>query len=395
MKRMHEEVECTIPTIGFNVETLTTRSNSFRCWDVGGCDKIRPLWRHYMLDVRLLVFMIDSNDVERLEDALKELNYMLMENDMMGKPVLLLANKQDLPRALSAGEIINKAKLHESTGRDWYVLPTTLMGTTNSVGQVRAWLDCFASDNWEGCKAVDGILYKLADGATNIEEIAERRDQSKEEISATSTTSASALQANTSNEAIVQQVADHDLQKVEAMKISWLEREDEADEVFLACILDGSAEVWDHYVHIRLAYVYISQHGVQQGFGLVAHAIKTYLDKKAGKQSFHATMTHFWCHTLGFALCSLHSDAGHVSLKDFVQALFSHEKLAAYELWSGRSFGKWFSSAVMFGAEARARVLQPDLQALPPLLDLLRQKESLLQLPTHAEDLAFLLNLQN
>ena len=41
------EVVNTIPTIGFNVETVEYKNISFTVWDVGGQDKIRPLWRHY------------------------------------------------------------------------------------------------------------------------------------------------------------------------------------------------------------------------------------------------------------------------------------------------------------------------------------------------------------
>jgi small GTP-binding protein len=37
----------TIPTVGFNVETVTYKNVKFNVWDVGGQDKIRPLWRHY------------------------------------------------------------------------------------------------------------------------------------------------------------------------------------------------------------------------------------------------------------------------------------------------------------------------------------------------------------
>ena len=37
----------TIPTVGFNVETVSYKNTRFNVWDVGGQDKIRPLWRHY------------------------------------------------------------------------------------------------------------------------------------------------------------------------------------------------------------------------------------------------------------------------------------------------------------------------------------------------------------
>lgn len=41
------EIVTTIPTIGFNVETVEYKNINFTVWDVGGQDKIRPLWRHY------------------------------------------------------------------------------------------------------------------------------------------------------------------------------------------------------------------------------------------------------------------------------------------------------------------------------------------------------------
>src|SRR6185436_9240917 len=41
------EVVTTIPTLGFNVETVQYKKINFTVWDVGGQDKIRPLWRHY------------------------------------------------------------------------------------------------------------------------------------------------------------------------------------------------------------------------------------------------------------------------------------------------------------------------------------------------------------
>lgn len=42
-----EQDVTTIPTVGFNVETVTYKNTKFNVWDVGGQDKIRPLWRHY------------------------------------------------------------------------------------------------------------------------------------------------------------------------------------------------------------------------------------------------------------------------------------------------------------------------------------------------------------
>jgi len=60
------EIVTTIPTIGFNVETVEYKNISFTVWDVGGQDKIRPLWRHYFQNTDGLIFVVDSNDRERI-----------------------------------------------------------------------------------------------------------------------------------------------------------------------------------------------------------------------------------------------------------------------------------------------------------------------------------------
>jgi len=51
-----------IPTIGFNVETVNYKNISFTIWDVGGQDRLRKLWRHYYKDNDALIFVIDSAD---------------------------------------------------------------------------------------------------------------------------------------------------------------------------------------------------------------------------------------------------------------------------------------------------------------------------------------------
>lgn len=59
------EVVTTIPTIGFNVETVTAGNLSITAWDVGGRDKMRPLYRHYYQNTQGVVYVLDSNDRER------------------------------------------------------------------------------------------------------------------------------------------------------------------------------------------------------------------------------------------------------------------------------------------------------------------------------------------
>jgi len=119
------EVVTTIPTIGFNVETVEYKNISFTVWDVGGQDKIRPLWRHYFTNTQGLIFVVDSNDKERLGEAAAELNKMVNEDELKEATILVFANKQDLPNALSVSDITEKLQLHNLRGRKWYVQAAT------------------------------------------------------------------------------------------------------------------------------------------------------------------------------------------------------------------------------------------------------------------------------
>merc|ERR1711865_683658 len=115
------EVVTTIPTIGFNVETVEYKNLSFTVWDVGGQDKIRPLWRHYYQGTNGLIYVVDSNDRDRVEDAREELTKMLNEDEMRDAVVLVFANKQDLPNAMAAAEVTEKLGLHNMRNRQWFI----------------------------------------------------------------------------------------------------------------------------------------------------------------------------------------------------------------------------------------------------------------------------------
>merc|ERR1712227_379092 len=76
------EVVASVPTIGFNVEAVEYKNINFTVWDVGGQDKIRRLWRHYYQDTDGLIFVVDSSDRDRIEDAREELEKMLGDAEM-------------------------------------------------------------------------------------------------------------------------------------------------------------------------------------------------------------------------------------------------------------------------------------------------------------------------
>jgi small GTP-binding protein len=123
------EVVTTIPTIGFNVETVEYKNISFTVWDVGGQDKIRPLWRHYYQNTQGIIFVVDSNDRDRIDDtnnstdnsAKEELHRMLAEDELRDATLLVFANKQDLPNAMSVNDVTEKLGLNQLRNRKWYI----------------------------------------------------------------------------------------------------------------------------------------------------------------------------------------------------------------------------------------------------------------------------------
>ncbi|KAF5899208.1 ADP-ribosylation factor 4-like [Clarias magur] len=125
------EIVTTIPTIGFNVETVEYKNISFTVWDVGGQNVIRPLWRHYYENTMGLIFVVDSSDYERIQEAALELQMMFEEDGLRDAVLLVLANKQDLPNSMPVHEMTEKLRLHAMKGRSWYVQSTC---ATNGTG---------------------------------------------------------------------------------------------------------------------------------------------------------------------------------------------------------------------------------------------------------------------
>ncbi|XP_032535771.1 ADP-ribosylation factor-like protein 11 [Chiroxiphia lanceolata] len=110
----------TCPTVGFNVESLQTPCGiSFTLWDVGGQDSLRVSWPDYLEDINTLVFVIDSTDVARLSEAAAALEEALSHPSMAGIPVLLLANKQEVPGALAPAELGEMLRLGRLGGHRW------------------------------------------------------------------------------------------------------------------------------------------------------------------------------------------------------------------------------------------------------------------------------------
>jgi len=116
------EVVTTMPTIGFNVESVTYKNLNLNVWDLGGQTSIRPYWRCYYANTAAVIFVVDSTDIERLQTAADELAAMLSEEELRDAALLVFANKQDQPGAKGAGEISEALKLGELRDRNWTIV---------------------------------------------------------------------------------------------------------------------------------------------------------------------------------------------------------------------------------------------------------------------------------
>lgn len=145
-------MQTSIRPIGFNFETLNISRYGaiFTASDIGGRGQSRARFIvNYFDDSQAVVFVIDSVDHYRLERAIKELQIVMNDVRMQGKPVLIFANKQDLPGAKSAEEmssIIAKVVGESSAQRPWRCIECT--GSTGEGLQTGfQWItDCIAGN---------------------------------------------------------------------------------------------------------------------------------------------------------------------------------------------------------------------------------------------------------
>ena len=122
------EYMITVPTIGFNVETVEYNNLSMTIWDVGGQTSIRKLWKHYFSGTNAIVYVIDSSDQERLDLAKEELASLLADEELQNADLLVLANKMDIAK-LRTGQIMDKMDL-QKLRREWKI-----QGTCGSTGE--------------------------------------------------------------------------------------------------------------------------------------------------------------------------------------------------------------------------------------------------------------------
>ncbi|KAI3383544.1 hypothetical protein SNEBB_005352 [Seison nebaliae] len=133
------EVVTTIPTIGFNVETVIYKNLKFQVWDLGGQTSIRPYWRCYYSNTDAIIYVVDSQDHDRMGISKQELLSMLQEEELKSAVLCVLANKQDLKGAMSVAQVANAVGLPALKNRKYQIFKTSATEGTG-LDEAMEWL---------------------------------------------------------------------------------------------------------------------------------------------------------------------------------------------------------------------------------------------------------------
>ena len=84
-------------TGGLNIGNIETDGVKLNFWDLGGQEELQALWDKYYAECHAIIYTLDSNDRERVQESKKSFDAMISNSNLIGVPLLVLANKQDLP----------------------------------------------------------------------------------------------------------------------------------------------------------------------------------------------------------------------------------------------------------------------------------------------------------
>ncbi|KAG5803687.1 hypothetical protein H9Q74_007234 [Fusarium xylarioides] len=336
--KLKEAVQA-LPTIGFNVETIDyPDGEKVTLWDVGGCDAIRPLIRHYMTQDRFLIFIQSCTDTDpdRVEFSLE---YLRMGLNMMleyeAKHMFIIFNKQDLLSEEERPKIVKdlQTKIEAETKPYTDKLDIKILDTPG----LNALWGCQVHNVMDEIRKT--LKPKNAAKDTKAEIELREKGPSEEEL---------------------------------RNKIRMANAESVDVNTFWTSFLDGSLEAWDHYTHLRAGF-FIMHDCFGKGVGLLdcADEFMTHLNRlregnpERFRNTAHKTMTIFWLHQIQVAAIEYQAQFHpgiFPSREAYVDIVFSAPHLMNSNLWRA-----YYSKDLLFSPLARANYSLPDLQPLPTI----------------------------
>ncbi len=305
---------------------------------MGGCDKIRPLIRHYISNTDALVGVIDASDRARLySDGKPNGSFstvqgvfatMLHEDELRNAALLIYLNKSDLANIMTVAEVRQCLELDGNQHKHRKIHVQACCATSGE--GVREGLDWLA----HALKHPEGVPSPPLPPPCAPPTSEDRKPDVLEE---------------------------------------WLSRIDEPDEVFLAQLEACTLQCWDHYTHLRIAYLMLNKHERNVALPMIFSSLKQFiatssylnhpsrrLEGVASKRTtFHETMSYFWVHMVHYALISTK-----LPKQDFHTFLLLNPQLSD----SGLFLHYYSQQRMLQTAGARTEVLLPDLRPLPSIV---------------------------
>eukprot|EP01117_Protostelium_nocturnum_P005271 TRINITY_DN1922_c0_g1_i1.p1 TRINITY_DN1922_c0_g1~~TRINITY_DN1922_c0_g1_i1.p1 ORF type:complete len:395 (+),score=119.20 TRINITY_DN1922_c0_g1_i1:214-1398(+) len=347
------EVVTTVPTIGFNLESIEYKNLHFDIWDIGGCDKIGPLIRLYLTGTDAVIWMVDSNDRERICESVTELDWVTKQEELPKNiPILIYCNKIDLPHIMSVEEITHKFGRGKTPFEFKFQACCAITGDglfegldwlSNKLGGSASQLKKFANDKPKVVKIEE---VKKIDLAPN-----------KAPILDASMSSAQSLPPSNDN-ALPSSLAGKVLPPPTSVPSS--PSDSLTDDEFVAALEDCTLQTWDHKSHLRIAFLYLTRLGRREGVKKIRSSIQNYIENSGRtNKTWHETMTYFWIQMVDYARFQMKEE----ERGDFEKLLEQN-----IHLMNGGLFLQYYSKELMLlNQDSRKEFALPDIQPLPSI----------------------------
>lgn len=94
-----------VPTVGLNIGRIEDAKAKLVFWDLGGQVSLRTIWEKYYEEAHAIMYVIDAATASSFEDSKSALEKVIRHEHLRGAPLLIVANKQDLPGAIDEEEL--------------------------------------------------------------------------------------------------------------------------------------------------------------------------------------------------------------------------------------------------------------------------------------------------
>jgi hypothetical protein len=266
----------TIPTIGFNVESLKKGGKDYVLWEFGGCSKIKPLVKHYYEGSDAIIYFLGTSEEYILKNSLNDLQEFEDKFELPKIPIVFFFVDRDLEN-----NALNYKRVLE--------LSMPVISKFNDRPYIIQFGESFGSDGRQATGHKEIFIW--------LETVLKNKCISKKSV----------------QKSIKINMIESNNEKFEWMSIGSYEiysslSDNYSDEEIIEKIENYQLDIWDHKTHLRLAYIIIITEGRRDGVLKIMEMIENYIknSKNTNGKTFHLTMTYFWIHMvhLGIVLNS-------------------------------------------------------------------------------------------